>query len=174
MGRLVERGRDVLESGDEDVLKQCRKGETAAQMVAAGVAAQAAGLRMSVMVLLGLGGAAHTREHAAHTADALNRMQPRLLSALRVIPVAGTELHDAMVAGQFVPLTEHAAVRELRDILGALDLTSTVFRANHSSNVVPLEGRLPRDKPRLLEEMDVMLAGNTLDRTSPGPLPLWL
>lgn len=163
-----------LESGDDEVLKQCRKGETAARMVQAGLAAQAAGLRLSVMVLLGLGGAARTREHAMQTAEALNRMQPRLLSALRVIPVAGTELHDEAAAGRFVPLTEYEAVRELRDLLGRVDLQSTVFRANHSSNVVPLEGRLPKDKPRLLAELDALLAGNSLDRKTPGPMPLWL
>jgi len=50
-----------LESGDDEILKRCCKGETAAQMVRAGVAAQAAGLRMSVMVLLGLGGASGAR-----------------------------------------------------------------------------------------------------------------
>ncbi|NQT91273.1 MAG: radical SAM protein [Lentisphaerae bacterium] len=81
-----------LESGDDDVLERCRKGETAARMVLAGVAAQEAGLRMSVMVLLGLGGAEGSDQHVERTADVLNDMQPRLLSALRVIPVPGTEL----------------------------------------------------------------------------------
>ena len=163
-----------MESGDEDVLRQCRKGETAAQMVQAGQAAQAAGLRMSVMVLLGLGGAARSLAHVAQTAAALNHMQPRLLSALRVIPVTGTELHADVTAGRFLPLTEYEAVLELRDLIDRLTLDSTVFRANHSSNVVPLEGRLPRDKRRLLDEMDALLAAGALDRQSPGPPPLWL
>ena len=149
-----------LESGDEEVLKRCRKGETAPQMVDAGMRAQAAGLRMSVMVLIGLGGADRRREHVAHTAEAINRMQPRLLSALRAIPIAGTELHDDAVSGRFRQLTEYEAVRELRDLIDRLVLKSTVFRANHSSNVVPLEGRLPRDKDRLLDEMDALLASD--------------
>lgn len=148
-----------LESGDEEVLKRCRKGETAARMVEAGIAAQAAGLRMSVMVLLGLGGAARSDEHIARTAEALNRMQPRLLSVLRVIPVVGTELNDEVAGGRFVPVTEHGAVRELRELLAQLEMESTVFRANHTSNVVPLEGRLPRDGRRLLSELDALLAG---------------
>jgi len=39
-------------------------------MVDAGMSAQAAGLRMSVMILLGLGGADCGREHVEHTAAA--------------------------------------------------------------------------------------------------------
>lgn len=163
-----------LESGDEAILKRCRKGETAEQMVSAAVTAQAAGLRMSVMVLLGLGGANHSAEHVAHTADALNRMQPRLLSALRVIPVPGTELYDEAAAGSFRQLTEHQAVRELRELIVKLDLAGTVFRANHNSNVIPLEARLPHDKQRLVDELDALLASGDLDRRSPGPRPVWL
>ena len=163
-----------LESGDEEILKRCRKGETAAAMAEAGTAAQAAGLRMSVMILLGLGGTERSPQHVAGTADALTRMQPRLLSALRVIPIAGTELHDQEANGEFSPLTEWQVVRELRGILERRELESTVFRANHSSNVVPLEGRLPRDKTRLLMELDELLDSRVLDRKSPGPMPLWL
>lgn len=163
-----------MESGDEETLTSCRKGETADGMVRAGLAAQAAGLRLSVMVLLGLGGAARSREHAAATAAALNFLQPRLLSALRVIPVRGTELHAQVRRGEFQPLTERAAVQELRDLIAGLELTATVFRANHSSNVVALEGRLPHDKTRLLDELDRLLASGVLDALTPGPQPLWL
>jgi radical SAM superfamily enzyme YgiQ (UPF0313 family) len=163
-----------LESGDEAILRRCRKGETAEQMVRAGIDAQAAGLRMSVMVLLGLGGVEGSEDHAAHTAEALNRLQPRLLSALRVIPAPGTELHADVATGAFRPLTEWQAVRELREMMARLDLRSTVFRANHASNVVPLEGRLPRDRPRLLAHLDGRLNSADLDRESPGPTPPWL
>ena len=163
-----------LESGDDDVLRQVRKGEDAATMVGAVARAQAAGLRASVMILLGLGGQARTAEHAAATADALNRMQPRLLSALRVIPVPGTELHADAAAGRFQELTEHGAVAELRAMIERLDLHNTVFRANHASNVVPLEARLPRGKPYLLACLNALLASGRLDRLSPGPPPPWL
>ncbi len=163
-----------MESGDEEVLKACCKGETAAGMVDACVRAQAAGLRMSVMLLLGLGGVAGSAEHAANSASAMNRMQPRLLSTLRVIPVPGTELYEDVRAGRFQQLTEYGAVQELRDLLDKLEINSTVFRANHTSNIVPLEGRLPRDKARLMTQLDALLASGALDETSPGPMPLSL
>lgn len=163
-----------LESGDEAILRAVRKGEDAATMIAAVQRAQACGLRASVMVLLGLGGAERTREHAEASADALNRMQPRLLSALRVVPVPGTELHDDVTAGRFAPLSERHVVEELRAIVSRLELANTVFRANHASNVIPLEARLPRDKPALLAQLDAVLASGELDEATPGRLPLWL
>lgn len=163
-----------LESGDEATLAQVRKQETAAAMVEAGVRAQAAGLKLSVMVLLGLGGRARTAEHADATAAALNRMQPRLLSALRVVPVEGTRLAADLAAGRFAQLTEYEVIAELRRLVAGLALQRTVFRANHSSNVMPIEATLPRDQPRLLAELDALLAAGRLDRDSPGRLPLWL
>lgn len=163
-----------LESGDDVVLNACRKGETAAGMVEAGIRAQSAGLRISVMVLLGLGGKSRSAAHARLTAEALNRMQPRLLSALRVVPVEGTELYAMAQDGRFAMLSEQETVLELRNMIAGLEQRKCVFRANHGSNVVPLEGRLPQDRDRLLGELDTLLAAGVLDRCGPGHLPLWL
>ena len=129
---------------------------------------------MSVMILTGLGGRERSATHVEHTARILNRMQPRLLSALRVIPVENTELFSDMEQGRFTPLTEEQAVCELRELIARLDLSGTVFRANHASNILPLEGRFPRDQPRLLDELDTLIRSDRLDTHSPGPVPLWL
>jgi len=163
-----------LESGSELVLQGCNKGETAAGMIKAVRLAQDCGLRVSVMILIGLAGRARSLEHAVATAEALNRMQPRLLSALRCIPIPGTPWDQAIGDGRIAMLTETEAVRELREIVARLDLTQTVFRANHSSNILPLEGRLPKDIPRLLAELDALLDSGELDAASPGRLPQYL
>ena len=76
-----------LESGDEELLRAVCKSDTAEEMVSAGIRAEAAGLKMSVMILLGIGGKNGSDKHAVKTAEALNKMQPRLLSALRFINV---------------------------------------------------------------------------------------
>jgi len=160
-----------LESGDETTLRRLHKGETAAGMTEAVRRAQACGLRLSVMILTGVAGRDRSAAHAAATAAVLNRMQPRLLSALRCTPIPGTALHAAIAAGAFQPLTEHEAVAELRAILAGLELAGTVFRANHASNSVPLEGRLPKDQAALLAGLDALLAADVLDRQTPGPTP---
>ncbi len=163
-----------LESGDPVTLERMRKRDQVETLVAAAQRAQAAGLRMSVMILLGLGGRERSAVHAAATADALNRMQPRHLSVLRVIPVPGTALEGDIKAGHFHPLTEHETLAELKAIVSRLELAGTVFRANHSSNSVPLEARLPRDRPALLATLQALLDSGRLDPDSPGALPRWL
>ena len=71
-------------------------------------------------------------------------------------------------------MTELEAVEELHELIKRLELDHTVFRANHTSNPVPLSGRLPQDRERLCRELECELASGTLDRNGPGPLPVEL
>ena len=156
-----------LESGDEDLLKEVDKGETAAGMCEAVQRAQAAGLKCSVMVLLGIGGREGSAPHADATAALLNRMQPRLLSALRFVDVPGTDMYEG-----YQTVTEFEAVSELIRLLRGLELEKTVFRANHTSNPVPLEGRFPKDRVALVALLETLLP--RLDTKGPGRLPFML
>jgi len=156
-----------LESGDNETLRAVNKRESAETMIEAGLRAQAAGLRMSVMVLIGLAGELRSGQHAKATAAALNKMQPRLLSALRLVTTPNTPLYKS----GFKMITEYDAVAELRGMIRGLELEQTVFRADHSSNIVPLEARFPKDKERLLTQLDALLASGALDKNSPGRLP---
>jgi radical SAM superfamily enzyme YgiQ (UPF0313 family) len=156
-----------LESGDEELLKQVEKGETAVGMCEAVQRAQAVGLKCSVMVLLGLGGRGGAQRHAEATARVLNRMQPKLLSALRFVEVPGCSMYTG-----YQTVTEYEAISELIAMLRGLELEQTVFRANHTSNPVPLEGRLPKDRERLIAGLESILP--RLDRRGPGRLPFAL
>jgi radical SAM superfamily enzyme YgiQ (UPF0313 family) len=74
-----------LESGNDEILQSMRKGSDSEEMVEAVVKAQAAGISMSVIVLLGLGGYAMSREHALDSASVASRMNPAYLSALTLM-----------------------------------------------------------------------------------------
>lgn len=156
-----------LESGDEELLEKVDKGETAEGMCDAVRRAQAVGFTCSVMVLLGIGGREGSARHADATAKILNRMQPRLLSALRFVEVPGSDMYT-----DYEVVTEYEAVTELICILQELELEKTVFRANHSSNPVPLAGRFPKDRDGLVAQLKSLLPH--LDTNGPGRLPLSL
>jgi radical SAM superfamily enzyme YgiQ (UPF0313 family) len=155
-----------LESGSQTVLDLFGKTERVEDMIAAVQTAQKCGFRLSVMILLGLGGRNYREEHISGTVRALNRMQPALLSALRYIRIPGLVLPP-----EYIPASEYAVVEELRRIVAGLELEHTVFRANHTSNPLPLSGRFPADREKLLDQLEHELDSGRLDRTGPGTEP---
>jgi len=160
---LREKGLELiylgLESGCDEVLRRVDKGATAADMIAAVNRAKRAGMRVSVIALLGLGGTELSDRHADGTAEAVNAMDPQYLSMLTLMLVPGTPLHRQWQAGEFHLPEPEALLGELRRVIaGTEGLTRCVFRTNHASNYVPLAGTLSRDKPRLLDTLDAALA----------------
>jgi radical SAM superfamily enzyme YgiQ (UPF0313 family) len=148
-----------LESGAQEILTRCRKRSTAQGMIEAVRKAADYGIHSSVIGLLGLGGKELSALHARETALALNAMQPRYLSFLSVMLIPGTELAKQAEQGRFAELTPLETLQELYTILTRLELTQTLFRANHASNFLLLEGRLPQDKARLLGTLEQALQG---------------
>ncbi|MFC2091852.1 radical SAM protein [Elusimicrobiota bacterium] len=148
-----------LESGSEDILKRCNKRSSASQMTQAVKMAASAGIKSSVIVLLGLGGKKHSQIHVQETIKTLNIMQPNYLSFLSVMLIPGTPLYDDAIGGIFKELDSIELLQEMLDIIKGLDLDKTVFRSNHASNYLPLEGRFPRDKDRLLNTLKAAING---------------
>lgn len=154
-----------LESGNEEILHKVRKGATARQMVQSVRRAEEAGIRTSVIVLLGLGGSALSRRHAADSAAVVSLMNPGYLSALTLMLLPGTPLYRDCQDGRFDLLGPRGMLKELRWFLAGIDVGGpTVFRTNHASNYLPVAGTLPRDKERMLEIIDTGLADPSLLR----------
>ena len=139
-----------LESGSDRVLDLIHKGATPRDMIATIQKARQADIKLSVIALLGVGGKALSQEHARETARVLNDMQPSLLSFLTTIILPHTAMWGWVRQGRFQPLTDKETLMELREIVSGLNVGPCVLRANHRSNLLALEGRLPRDKPALL------------------------
>jgi len=151
-----------LESGNDEVLRRVKKGNTAREAIDAVLKAQEAGMKTSVMTLLGLGGKELTHEHARDSAAALNEMNPRYASFLTVVVLPQTPLWVWRERGKFEELSPVEIVRELREIVAALEMKSTIIRSNHVSNFVALAGNMPKDKERMLAEIDEALADPSL------------
>jgi radical SAM superfamily enzyme YgiQ (UPF0313 family) len=156
-----------VESGDDEVLASVCKGGTAAEMIAAGRRVLEAGIKLSVMVILGLGGTARSREHALGTARVVSAISPTMLSALTLMLHDGTPLREAADRGDFRPLSPYGLLQELKLMMEHVDVTSPcIFRSNHVSNFLPLAGTLPHDKAQLLTDIDEVLEVFK-DRTEP-------
>lgn len=142
-----------LESGSQEILDKCNKRATAVEMVGAVQRAAEVGIKASVIVLLGLGGRDYSVEHVTHTIDALNQMQARYLSFLSLMIVPGTKMHEQLLAGEFAELNSIELLKEARAIIQGLELKKTIFRMNHASNHLSLEGNFPKDKEKLIKQL---------------------
>ena len=79
-----------LETGDDVTLKKIRKGADAAKMVAMGQKARAAGMKLSITVLLGIAGQERSQIHAVATGDVLSSIDPEYVGALSLMLIPGT------------------------------------------------------------------------------------
>ncbi|MCK9996422.1 MAG: radical SAM protein, partial [Candidatus Krumholzibacteria bacterium] len=103
-----------VESGDDVVLERVVKGSTAEEAVAAAGRLREAGLRHSVMVMLGLGGVERSAVHAAKTAEILTKMNPPFVGALTTTVVPGTPLARQQELGDFTLPDRWGLLEELR------------------------------------------------------------
>ena len=148
-----------LESGSNKVLQRVKKGATAEEMIEAVKKAQNAGFKVSVIGLLGLGGTDFWKEHAIATGKTVSVMSPLYFSLLTLMVVPGTELHRQWEEGKFILPEPLDMLREVRVVIESINVSSgCIFRTNHASNYLPLAGRLPNDKEKLLKIIDQALA----------------
>ncbi len=147
------------ESGDDVTLKRIAKGGTFEQHVQAAQKAHAADIKLSAIFLLGVGGTERSAEHAAASARLASAMNPRFLSVLTLTVVPGTPIARLEDSGRFELPDIHGLLRELRTMVAEAKPEDAIFRTNHASNYLPLQGRLPRDSARIVEALDAALSG---------------
>jgi radical SAM superfamily enzyme YgiQ (UPF0313 family) len=148
-----------LESGDDATLKAIRKGADAATQVAMGRKAIAAGMKLSVTVILGIAGRARSAVHAQDTARVLSEIDPDYVGALSLMLIPGTPLYEDWRTGAFELLDPAEMLAELRTLIAETRLSRGLFHANHASNYLPIKARLPRDRDEVVALIDRALAG---------------
>jgi radical SAM superfamily enzyme YgiQ (UPF0313 family) len=154
-----------LESGNDYILDRVKKGATSGEMIQAVRKAQESGIDMSVIVLLGLGSNEMSRRHAIDSADVVNRMNPRYLSALTLMLLPGTSLFRDYQKGKFELMNPTSILQELKWFLEKVELEGDcTFRTNHASNYLPIGGTLPVDKERMLDVVRLGLSDSSLLR----------
>ena len=146
-----------VESGDDDVLSSVHKGTTSAQMVEAARRVKEAGILLSVTAILGLAGVAGSQKHALATAQALSAMDPDFAGALTLTIVPGTPMYDRVSKGELEMVTPFQSLEELRTIVENASFTNCFFSSMHASNYFSIRGTLPRDKDRMLRQLDSVL-----------------
>ncbi|MEL0587067.1 MAG: radical SAM protein [Candidatus Thiodiazotropha sp. (ex. Lucinoma kazani)] len=160
--RLRDMGLEMVyvgcETGDDLVLERVNKGESWQTSLDALLKLQQAGIRRSVMILNGLGGARYSEQHALNSASLMNESQPEYLATLVVSFPKGQQRLQQGYAGEFQMLNLRQLLEEMEVMLSSLNLEKTIFRSDHASNYLILKGVLNKDKERLLNQVRTALA----------------
>jgi radical SAM superfamily enzyme YgiQ (UPF0313 family) len=142
-----------IESGDDELLKIINKGETFSSTVDAMLKAKEAGIKLSVIILNGLGGLKYSRQHAISSARILNEIQPEFASVLVLSFPFGTAHYIKRFNGEYIPMNITDLLKELELFISHTELKGTIFRSNHASNYLVLSGILSKDKKTFLEQI---------------------
>ncbi len=139
-----------LESGDDETLGKVDKKGNAEDMIEQGKKVKAAGIKLSITVLLGLAGPERSLIHAVETGRVLSAIDPQYVGALSLMLVPNTPLYNDWTAGDFVLIEPELMLQELGVMISHTHLSRGLFFANHASNYLPIKARLPKDKEETL------------------------
>lgn len=141
-----------LESGDDLTLKAINKGFDSERMAELALKAREAGMKLSVTAILGLAGRGRSLEHARETAAWVNRVNPEYFSLLTLF-----HRHNDDFVRTLQQCTRRELMLETREMLLQLHPVRTILRSNHVSNFLNLAGSYPKDRERLIADVDTAL-----------------
>ena len=161
--KLADSGLDIvymgLESGSSKILRIMKKGTNAESMIKAGKKVLNAGIKLSLYILLGLGGYKYSEEHVKETARVLTEINPTIFRfrTLNILP--NTPLWKEWKSGEFKLLSPVDNLKEEREIIANLgeNVTSQVFN-DHVSNYCAIESsNIKEDRELFIKTLDAYI-----------------
>ena len=107
-------------------------------------------IHLSVNVSLAAHLLPNSVQHVDASARLINKVQPWMVFLLTLFLTEGSPLHAAAARGAFEENTAGDNLREEERLIRALDLKDTILLGMHTSNSVPIAGKLPHAKGCIL------------------------
>ncbi len=148
-----------VESGSDMVLKKIVKGVNQSEIIESLNKASDVGIKISATVILGIGGAMYSDEHIKESAKIINETKVTYLSTLQLGLEEESKEKFYKYFSDFTMLYDYEILREQKRFIELLHPShKVIFRSNHASNALHLAGTLPRDKDRLVQELEEALS----------------
>ncbi|MEA3553508.1 MAG: radical SAM protein [Campylobacterota bacterium] len=147
-----------VESGNDLVLKKITKGVIQKQMIDSLNKVSKSNIKISATVILGIGGSVYSTEHIKDTAKLVNSTTINYLSTLQL--GLDDDIKDRFYKNfdDFKLMDDSDIMIEQKSFIELLNPTNKViFRSNHASNAFHLSGTLPKDKEKLLGDINYAL-----------------
>ena len=157
-----------VETGDDELLKEIKKGVNSSEMIRAGQNLVNSGINVTAMVLLGIAGKGpRSKEHALATAGICNEMRPQYLATLTVTPVPNTVLFREVQSGRFQLPDPFETLEELKLIFEGITIDNLKFVGIHASNYLPITGTLQIDRQKMIDKVNDVLKTRDINRLRP-------
>lgn len=141
-----------LESGSDEVLSFHQKGHSVSDSIRACKKLERLGISYSVYIMLGLGGKEMTLAHREGTAKLLNEIKPFEIVFVTTVIFKRAPLKDLVRAKEFTRLAIKDVLAEEIYILQNHE-NSTVIKATHKTNPLPLLAKFPEGKEDMLRKL---------------------
>jgi len=146
-----------IETGSNTLLKKITKGVTQSEIISS-LNRVPKGMKISVTVILGIGGAKYTKEHIRETAYIVNNTTINYLSTLQLSIENDAKENFYKHFSDFVELDDLKILNEQKRFLEFLNpANKIIFRSNHTSNALHLSGTLPKDTQKLIQQLDTTM-----------------
>lgn len=157
LGRAGYNGLTIgVETGDSRALKFMNKGYEAKDIVTQCKRLEQAGISYSFFYLTGISGAGNGEAGAQITAEICNELHPKLIGANMLTIYPQSELYQEIEKGNWKEESEIEKYKELRVLVKKVK-NPTLFAALGASNMIQLQGRLPKDREKLLAILDEII-----------------
>ena len=161
-----------LESGSDDVLSFHKKGHSVSDSIRACKKLERLGISYSVYIMLGLGGKELTLAHREGTAKLLNEIKPFEIVFVTTVIFKRAPLKDLVCAKEFTRLPIKDVLAEEIYILESLE-NSTVIKATHKTNPLPLLAKFPEGKEDTLRKLKEYRDNNSEKELRKNEMKKW-
>lgn len=147
-----------VETGDGEALAFMNKGYQPRDIVEQAGRLDEAGISYSFFYLAGISGAGRGAEGALRSAEVFNQTRPRRVGSSMLTIFPDSELYREIRAGRWREESELEKLGELKTLIENLEIP-TRFETDGASNLVRIQGELPRDRERLAGGLERLIAG---------------
>ena len=94
-------------------------------------------------------------------------MDPDYAGALTLTLIPGTGLYKEWERGEFELITPFDSLRELKTIVENSTFSNCFFSSMHASNYFAIRGSMPKDKDKVLRQLNALLSGKDPGKLRP-------
>ncbi len=147
-----------VESALDEVLEHFNTGYTVQEAKEQIQKLRDAGITYGINIIIGAQGNGRYKDNALANAAFLNQTEPHLIFTGTLNPGPGSVLEAEVARGEFRCNTLRELIEEQKLMLENLTLDGTMYFGLHSSNPVPVWGKLPDRQQILIDRLATRLA----------------